>query len=151
QEAGGKLSWAQILFSFEGRISRMQFLIGQVFMLVAFGAVYGAIMLTVNSIFGGADAQTEEATKRLALFGNRFVMILTVPLWWPSWALTLKRLHDLGHGWKALLVFVALEVISAILDLLGQDDASTQVTMFYFGVTFMLAAMKGMTGPNRYG
>jgi len=130
----------------------MQLLIGLIFTLAFAAVLSAAIALTIEPFFQAAQPQTEEVTTKLPeLLERRLLLVVAISSWWPVLALVLKRLHDLGHGWKALLVFVALEVISAILDLLGQDDASTQVTMFYFGVTFMLAAMKGMTGPNRYG
>jgi uncharacterized membrane protein YhaH (DUF805 family) len=76
---------------------------------------------------------------------------LAISVWWPSWALILKRLHDLGHGWKALLLFVGLDVLSVIVNLLGYKEIDTQVTLFSLGLAVMLGAIKGTTGSNRYG
>src|SRR5262245_20886754 len=51
EEASAKLSWPQILFSFKGRLSRMQFLIGLISTL-AFAAVLSvAIALTIERFF----------------------------------------------------------------------------------------------------
>jgi uncharacterized membrane protein YhaH (DUF805 family) len=151
EEASAKLSWPQILFSFKGRLSRVPFLIG-LFFLVAFVVVLeGSIMFTLNSIFKGAEPQTEEVTKQLASFEDRLWVIMTIGVWWPSWALILKRLHDLGLGWKALLFFVALDVLSVVLNLLGYKEMDTQVTLFSLGLAAMVGAIKGTTGPNRYG
>jgi uncharacterized membrane protein YhaH (DUF805 family) len=111
----------------------------------------GSIMFTLNWIFKGAEPHTEEATKQLAFFEDRLWVIMTISVWWPSWALTLKRLHDLGLGWKALLFFVALDVLSVVLTLLHYKEIDTQVTLFSLGLTVMLGAIKGTTGSNRYG
>jgi len=151
EEASAKPSWPQILFSFKGRLSRMQFLIGLLFLVVLVVALEGSIMFTLNSIFKGVEPPTEEVTKQLASFEDRLWVIMTISVWWPSWALILKRLHDLGYGWKALLVFVALDVLSVGVNLLGYKEFDTQVTLFSLGLAVMLGAIKGTTGTNRYG
>ena len=60
----------------------------------------------------------------------------------------LKRLHDLGQGWKLLLVFVALDVLWAGLHLLNKDELAQPIAWVDLGLTFMLALIKGTTGPN---
>src|SRR5262249_307961 len=149
EKVSAKASWAQILFSFKGRLSRMPFLIGLFFLVVLVVVLEGSIMLTLNSIFKGAEPPTE--AKRLASFEDRLWVILAISVWWPSWALILKRLHDLGYGWKALLVFVALDVLSVVVNLLGYQEIDTQMTLFSLGLAVVLGAIKGTTGPNRYG
>jgi len=150
EEPSERLSWSQVLLSFKGRISRLQFLLGLIFTVAVFVAFRSAIMLTASSIFQGGETKADEAVKLLALFENRLTTILEVGFWCPIWALTLKRLRALGQGWKALLVFVGLDVLSAILDLQDLDAISTQVALFSLGLTFMLAAVKGTTGPGNY-
>jgi uncharacterized membrane protein YhaH (DUF805 family) len=66
-------------------------------------------------------------------------------------ALVSKRLHDLGQGWKLLLVFVALDVLWAGLHLLNKDELAQPIAWVDLGLTFMLALIKGTTGPNKYG
>jgi uncharacterized membrane protein YhaH (DUF805 family) len=151
EEVSAKPSWPQILFSFKGRLSRMPFLIGLFFLVILVVALEGSIMFALTSIFKGAEAPTEEVTKQLASFEDRLWVILAISVWWPSWALILKRLHDLGHGWKALLLFVGLDVLSVIVNLLGYKEIDTQVTLFSLGLAVMLGAIKGTTGSNRYG
>jgi uncharacterized membrane protein YhaH (DUF805 family) len=151
EEVSAKPSWPQILFSFKGRLSRMPFLIGLMFLVALVVALEGSIIFTLNSIFKGTDPQTEEVTKRLASFEDRLWVIITIGVLWPSWALILKRLHDLGYGWKALLFFVALDVLSVVLNLLDYKEIDTQVALFSLGLATMLAAIKGTVGPNRYG
>jgi len=66
EKASAKLSWPQILFSFKGRLPRMQFLIGFISTL-AFAAVLSvAIALTIEPFFQGAQPQTEVVTKSVA-------------------------------------------------------------------------------------
>jgi uncharacterized membrane protein YhaH (DUF805 family) len=51
----------------------------------------------------------------------------------------------------ALLVVAALDVAATVLLLYDQDDLSFQVMLVYYGIVIMLAAIKGVEGPNRYG
>jgi uncharacterized membrane protein YhaH (DUF805 family) len=148
EEVSTKPSWPQILFSFKGRLSRMPFLIGLFFLVALVVALEGSIMFALNSIFKGAEPPV---TKQLASFEDRLWVILTISVWWPSWALILKRLHDLGYGLKALLVFVALDVLSVVINTLGYQEIDTQVTLFSLGLAAMLGAIKGTAGSNRYG
>ena len=129
----------------------MPFLIGLFFLVVLVVALEGSIMFALNAIFKGAEPPTEEVTKRFASFEDRLWVILTISVWWPTWALILKRLHDLGYGWKALLVFVGLDVLSVVVNLLGYQEIDTQLTLFSLGLAAMLGAIKGTTGTNRYG
>jgi len=152
EEASAKLSWPQILFSFKGRLSRMQFLIGLIATLIFAAVLVGAITLTIEPFFQAAQPQTEEvATKLPELLERRLLLVVTIGSWWPALALVLKRLHDLGQGWKALLVFVALDVLWAVLHLLNIDELAQPIAGVDLGLTFMLALIKGTTGPNRYG
>jgi uncharacterized membrane protein YhaH (DUF805 family) len=151
------LSWADILFSFQGRISALQFAIGYACIIALFFALLVPIMLTVDQSFGdgtyfgeGAD-QSPELRHKFAMFDKRLPTILGVMLWWPTWALTLKRLHDFGLGWNILLFFVALDVTSAVLDFTDKNDLSWQLQLFGMGLGFMLSAVKGTNGPNVYG
>jgi uncharacterized membrane protein YhaH (DUF805 family) len=152
EEASAKLSWPQILFSFKGRLSRMQFLIGLISTL-AFAAVLSvAIALTIEPFFQAAQPQTEDVTTTLPeLLEQRLLLVVAISSWWPALALVLKRLHDLGQGWKVLLVFVALDVLWAGLHLLNKDELAQPIAGVDLGLTFMLALIKGTTGSNRYG
>jgi uncharacterized membrane protein YhaH (DUF805 family) len=145
-ENGARLSWSQILFSFKGRISRLQFLIGFIFLLAVSLAFLVAIFATVHSLLQG-----EAASKVADLLNDRLAIMISTSTWWPQWALTLKRLHDLGLGWKVFLIIVALDVASSTVDLLDEKEISQSILYFDLGLTFMLAAIKGTDGPNKYG
>ena len=72
--------WKHLFFSFEGRTRRSQFWIGWVVCLGA-GVVFGWIPL--------------------------LGFILSIALIWPNLAITVKRLHDMGHtGWLAAIPYV---------------------------------------------
>jgi uncharacterized membrane protein YhaH (DUF805 family) len=120
---------------------------------LAFAAVLSvAIALTIEPFFQAAQLQTEEVTTKLPeLLERRLLLVVAIISWWPTLALVLKRLHDLGQGWKALLVFVALDVLWAVLHLLNKDELAQPIAGVDLGLTFMLAVIKGTTGPNGYG
>ena len=152
EEASAKLSWPQILFSFKGRLSRMQFLIGFISTLAFVTALFVAIALAIEPFFQAAQSQTEDVTTTLPeLLEHRLLLVVVISSWWPALALVLKRLHDLGQGWKFLLVFVALDVLWAGLHLLNKDELAQPIAWVDLGLTFMLALIKGTTGPNKYG
>jgi uncharacterized membrane protein YhaH (DUF805 family) len=147
-----KRSWAEILFSFRGRISRKQFVLGALAVVAIMFAVYMPINLLIDQLSSAVDQQTQAATKTLlALLDKRIGSIIEITVLWPTWALILKRLHDIGQGWMALLVVAALDVAATVLLLYDQDDLSFQVMLVYYGIVIMLAAIKGVEGPNRYG
>jgi uncharacterized membrane protein YhaH (DUF805 family) len=146
-----KRGWIDILFSFHGRISRLQFLIGFVAVLAIEVTLGVAISTTASSIFDGADAQPTDLPAKLKLFEGRVFSILEIASWWPVWALTLKRLHDFGHGWRILSLFIAVEIAVIALDWVGNDELSNQIMIFAVGITLMLAAIQGTKGPNKYG
>ena len=80
--------WQKLLFSFEGRTRRSQFWIGWLICLGA-GVVAGWIPL--------------------------IGFIISIALIWPNLAITVKRLHDMGHsGWLAAIPYV-IGVVGSIV------------------------------------
>lgn len=150
-DSARKRSWIDILFSFQGRISRLQFLIGFLALLATNVILALAIVSTANSIFDGADAQTTDLSGRLRLFEGRVFSIVEIATWWPTWALILKRLHDIGHGWRIFLLFVGVDIANVAFDFLGKEELSNQVMIFSVGIALMLAAIRGTEGLNKYG
>ena len=147
-----KRSWPEILFSFRGRISRKQFVLGAIFVVAMALAFFFAILFILDHLFSAADEQTQTLSKTLrALLEKQLIAFLGIILSWPSWALILKRLHDIGQGWMAFLAVVVLDIASGVLDLADMDDLSNQLTLVYLGIVLMLAVIKGVPGPNKYG
>ena len=145
-----KLTWPEILLSFNGRIPRMQYLIaGTTGMVFALTIIF--LMMIIRWIVEGSDAYREEASQRLMeVLSSRMTQVVIVVAWWPTWALALKRLHDFEHGWITLLVIVALDVATFVLDLMNEKDLSLQVGLVLIGLGFMLAIVNATTGPNMY-
>lgn len=82
------LDWQKLLFSFEGRTRRSHFWIGW---LVCFGVGF--------------------VTGWIPLIG----FIISIALIWPNLAITVKRLHDMGHtGWLAAVPY-AITVVGGIV------------------------------------
>jgi hypothetical protein len=85
-------SWIDYLFSFEGRISRKSFWLSGL-------AVVGACLLVMGGLAAAlgkdaVDAQKEDVSHTLTMIYH----IATLPFYWPTFALYLKRLHDFGQG-----------------------------------------------------
>jgi uncharacterized membrane protein YhaH (DUF805 family) len=147
-----KRSWPEILFSFSGRISRKQFLLGALVVIAIVAAFLIPILVLTDQLFSAVDEQTQAVAKALReLLEKRIGAVMGIIMFWPSWALILKRLHDIGHGWMAFLPVAALDVAATVLDLFDMDELSTQVMLVYLGVIVMLAAIKGVQGSNKYG
>jgi uncharacterized membrane protein YhaH (DUF805 family) len=146
-----KLSWPQVLFSFAGRIPRKQFAIGMLGTIGVFIAIYFAIIVTVETILGGAESEAASVARAIKLMESRIGTIVNLIFMWPTWALTLKRLHDLGHGWNVMWIFVTLDLVSTVLDLAGRDAISANLALLTIGLMLMLAVIKGTPGANRYG
>lgn len=76
------VGWA--LFGFRGRIARQSYILGQLFMLSLFAVVIARIL----AVQGDEDAT--------AIWGLAFIA-LGVASTWSTFALTAKRLHDIGQ------------------------------------------------------
>lgn len=80
--------WQKLLFSFEGRARRSHFWIGW---LICFGVGF--------------------VTGWIPLIG----FVISIALIWPNLAITVKRLHDMGHtGWLAAVPY-AITVVGGIV------------------------------------
>jgi uncharacterized membrane protein YhaH (DUF805 family) len=84
--------WA--LFSFRGRLGRQSFILGQLFMLSLFAVVIARIV----AVDGNEDATT--------FWGFVFIGLGAISTW-SSFALTVKRLHDIGQpGMLSVILLV---------------------------------------------
>jgi uncharacterized membrane protein YhaH (DUF805 family) len=142
--------WKKVLLSFEGRIRRSHFWIGWLICL-GLGFVAGLIPL--------------------------LGILLSIALIWPNLAVTVKRLHDMGHtGWLAAIPFgvgFVAGVGSAVSvgagafmnqsGLENEDPAAILATMgpalgilglaFLVGIAFLLwiGLTDSKPGANKYG
>jgi uncharacterized membrane protein YhaH (DUF805 family) len=142
--------WKHLFFSFEGRTRRSHFWIGWLVCLGA-GVVFGWI-----PILG---------------------LLLSIALIWPNLAITVKRLHDMGHsGWLAAIPYVVGIVggiaavmmmgASAIMNASALENEDPAAIMALIGPAFALFALiflvgfgfllwigltDGQRGDNRFG
>lgn len=144
------LDWQKLLFSFEGRTRRSHFWIGWLICLGA-GVVAGWIP------FIG--------------------ILLSIALIWPNLAISVKRLHDMGHaGWLVIVPWlvsvigtiaaVSMMGISALSNASALEDGDPTAILGLLGPALGLIAIVGVVslgfllwiglsdsqaGENRYG
>ena len=109
----------ELLLSYEGRIGRKSYWMGTLLLgVIAFVLIFACIMLL--GIFG-------------ALEGNDgLIRLLSLPFFYPAFALMAKRCHDHDKsGWWSLV---------SLIPLVGSLAA-----LVWFG------CMRGTVGANRYG
>ena len=115
-----------LLFSFQGRVNRARFWLVHVGIIVA--------EIVIFMIAGGAAlmADPQAAMAATSNASSLFSLVLFIPIFWISLAITVKRYHDRNKsGWWILIVFVP--VIGAI--------------WYFIEVGFL----PGTSGPNTYG
>jgi uncharacterized membrane protein YhaH (DUF805 family) len=122
--------WKHLFFSFEGRIRRSHFWIGWLVCLGA-GVVAGWLPL-IGAIIG-------------------------ILLIWPNLAITVKRLHDMGHtGWLAAIPYavgivgsiIALSMmgVSAFMNASALENEDPAAIMALMGPAFGLFALIFLVG-----
>ena len=87
------LTIGQILFSFKGRIGRKQYWLSYLGMI--------AVLFTVGIVAGAMGIDEDQL--------NIFFLILYVPIFWISFAISAKRFHDRNKsGWWVLIGFIPI-------------------------------------------
>lgn len=164
-----------LLFSFNGRINRVQFWLGCVI-----GGVAGAMLLfllALGATPAGGFAKTSEGFSQ---FISAMSFTLGVPMMLMSWigaALQTKRLHDRGRSglWLMAPMVPALMVVFSLVSTLAQilhglqtgsfvgNEAVFAAALASAGMWLMiltlvhifmfvdLGCMPGKPGPNKYG
>jgi uncharacterized membrane protein YhaH (DUF805 family) len=137
------------LFSFEGRIGRLEFWLTYLASLAAYGLGYAAAVLLFGQLAGGL-----------------LLLPLVVAYSWVSLAQSVKRLHDTSRsGWwllKFTLAHLALVLIGVVGVVLGVSAASVGygVLLAAAGVAMLVAQVYALwvmgiqgshNGDNAYG
>jgi uncharacterized membrane protein YhaH (DUF805 family) len=138
-------SWIDYLFSFEGRISRKSFWLSSLAIMPAYFLILGA----VAAVLGESPFDYSQPAMSNKLFNLYDIAVL--PLYWPSSALYLKRLHDFGQGQGGLWPVVLLTVLAYGLGFAGYDQATIVVGLVLIGIVIIIGSIKGTPGPNQYG
>ncbi len=133
------------LFSFSGRLNRLQFFFCQV------GILLGILLMTL--VVGGA-ATTTPFTE-----GNMLKSILALALVVPGldiavWMLaasTIKRLHDFGQSGYHFIWITALSLSSGLFDTNDVSPLAMSLNFASIAVSLFLLAMPGNVDENAYG
>jgi uncharacterized membrane protein YhaH (DUF805 family) len=141
-------SWQDYLFSFKGRISRKSYWLGSLMWLALGFLLFALLSVALNpeELFG-----TKEDATQLSVL-SRIYLIATIPLYWPTYALFLKRIHDFGMGNYVFWPFMILTVIYFGLELTKINViASGLAILILLGIWTVAGCIKGTQGPNKYG
>jgi len=140
-------SWAEFFFSFKGRISRKSFWLGFLTLLIVALLLYGTLALLLGE---AAFEVKDDVSQPTRLFKNIY-WLMGVLLYWPIFALIVKRLHDYGQGRAFAWLFLFFSVLYKIADLTGPEDVRMVTLAIFVTVLAMLGSVKGSSGPNEYG
>ena len=135
-------SWIDFLFSFEGRISRKSYWLSGLAIL----GVCLFFLLAISALLG-KQALDPQFSNTL----NNVYTIATLPLYWPSFALYLKRVHDFGQGQLWALPLLVLAGFIFGLSAAGYDMAASLAFPVILVVLIVVGSIKGTPGPNQYG
>ena len=159
----------QILFGFEGRIGRRNYLlaiVGQWAVLTGMFFAFGTALLSVMGLAGfdltpGATAPVaEEMTAQEAMMASGIgvasiifiILVLGVSIYM-GLAAQAKRLHDMNmSGWLTLINFASLPIA---MTLVASDPANGPIALFVMlapvGLGVACLFFPGTRGPNQYG
>ena len=118
-----EMTWTQKLFGFQGRITRLDFWLAQLFYLAA-------IFVAIYSLSYIARSVGDAEGSRYTLGGVMIIGYLFLA--WSSLAVAIKRYHDRNKsGWWVLI---------ALVPVIG-------------GLWYLIEAgfLRGTSGPNQYG
>lgn len=126
-----------VLFGFGGRIGRQSFILGQLFMMALGGVVIARIVAV-------RDDETQ-----LALWGLALISLVLIAAC-SMFALTIKRLHDLGFpGALSILLFVP--TVNLVMLMLLMVVPSSSETNRHGPPPFGPTGKSAKPGPDRAG
>jgi uncharacterized membrane protein YhaH (DUF805 family) len=126
------MDWKYLFTSFEGRIGRQPWWLGN----IALTVILWIILLIITMVFGGAMMPamdgSESADASAAVLPSILIGIIYLLSLWPSLALSAKRWHDRGKsGWWSLILIIPL------------------IGFIWFLIE--CGFLRGTEGPNQYG
>lgn len=143
------MNFGRLLTSYEGRISRKPFWIGNLI-------VVAIVLVLVIAVAGLTEVDLEARRWKI------FEAVLSLILLYPCMAVAVKRLHDRDRPGIIAACFAVPYLIQVATDLLGfSGDANKWNTLDYALNGILLAVsiwflielgfLRGTPGPNRYG
>jgi len=158
---------------FSGRATRQEYWSYVLFsVLLSFVPLF-AIIMVAAVIAGIAAAQGEESVAAMVIIGMAYIVNYGLSLFFllPSYAVWVRRLHDVGWSGKWVLGFI-LAIVVALMCFLGgavaggaSDEGVSAVTIILWSVagclyisafvvaiiTCVLTFFDSQRGPNKYG
>ena len=159
------MSWAQILFSFRGRLNRQPYWLTIIGLALAFAvAVFAVLALGENTALLFDEVDDNYVPEGSELAGALFLMLAALVLTYCNLAIGAKRLHDRDKSAWWLLVIVVGGSLFEFATLFGVEAVGTEeepstlgngliligglISLWFF---VELGFFKGTQGPNRFG
>lgn len=139
--------WAEFFFSFKGRLSRRGFWLGFGTLLIVNAVIFHSLGLLLGDAAFEMKGDESVPTR---LYKN-ISWLMAILLYWPLFAVIVKRLHDFGQGKTLAWVFFVFSVIHKIYDVTGPEAAANATLAIFFTILFVIGSIKGIPGPNKYG
>jgi uncharacterized membrane protein YhaH (DUF805 family) len=128
------------LFSFKGRLPRLDYLINSIFVF---------IMLGMFSLLGVGIINIQPQTTGNMVVGFIVIFAAFIAYLWANMAMTVKRLHDLNYSGLCMIWINLLGLCSD--NLVSVAPALGIILLFiYIGLVIALYVVPGTVGENRY-
>ena len=146
------MKYRDLFFSYQGRISRKPFWIGNLIMFAVLMVLVTPLTLLIA--FGGVNWGRRGAAS--------ISLVAFLILLYPWTAILVKRMHDRDRPGILALLYVVPALLSEVSNVLGlTGDPERWTTLDYLLSAIMIAVvlwilvefgfMRGTPGPNRYG
>lgn len=152
-----------ILFSYKGRINRVQYWVGCIALgVMLFLAFFLAILLTGATF---SPSKTDPSSILRALSGFALALFAIMLFYcWSAFAIQTKRFHDRGRSglWSLLPLGASVPLMFAIVGGIVSGKPQAQIVQeatFWFNILSLinlamlvdLGLLPGVEGPNKYG
>lgn len=144
------MTFTQALFSFRGRLGRLPYL-GYMLLAVAVGSSLAAAF-ALGAMYLHSQRGAMGIVIGLALLGALCIL----PMIWSAWAITAKRLHDMGlSAWHLIWVLGAPYAISVLALLAPNPTIELGLAVWYhiftLGLLCWLLFWRGEPSANAWG
>jgi uncharacterized membrane protein YhaH (DUF805 family) len=141
----------ELLYGFQGRISRSQWWMGQLALLSMLGLfyVFWSGWLATNQLTGQLLQSADPAARRLVLAILLVLSaVISTVMVWTAFSLAIKRVHDQGRsGWRTLAYGLPI-LFAEIMPEKGFTFVATVIAVWY---VLELGCFRGYPRHNQYG
>ena len=150
------MDFNHLLFSLEGRISRQPFWVGTAIVVLA----SLVLTLALGHLFGVSP--DEMIAKKRSVKAAKLDFLVNLIMFWPGFAITVKRLHDRDRNSTTAVLLYALFAVASAMEVFGLNGSPQAPSMTYLGVVLTMVGiglwmlvdlgfLKGSQGNNQYG